>query len=612
MSMMWVKKQSKWAIIAAAVLIGGSLIMMDLPSSQGMTSEQSVGEVEGEEIPTASFQQELQNVLREEEARTGRQPTGADFARVREELFQYRVQSLLLRRMTRDYGLRATVEEMRDWLLKNPRDVAYALMQYEGPESVPVFLRDSTLDIMSFRGWMSQDSVYDRPGMRMLEMRLKDNMIPQLQIQQIFRSQVHRTDVEEAFLLETRENKAALRYYHVAAADFSVPVETVDEAALKAHFEATPDSFWFRDEAARLAYVRLPLLPSPEDSALMSEFAAEIRERAQGGESFEDLARSYSADPGSAEKGGRLPPAARNEWVPTFAEAAFALAPGQISQPVLSPFGWHIILKHGTVNEGGTTKAEVSHILLNITTGTETADRIVAAAEALKASAEKEGLEAAAAAAGLTVSRTPVFEKSVLSPLGPYVQGVTSFAFSPMERKAKISEVLQSDEGVYVLAREVNYAKGRSFERGREAIAQDLARVKRLEAARAEAEEVRKRLLASPNDAPARIGNATLSITGLLEGEGFAPGFGFGNAGLFQALNQKPGEWGPVIMTPEGAIVAQVTEKQSLSPAEKAGRIAAARTQGDGFQTSNLYQQWGQNLPKSVRVRNRLNEVYRN
>jgi peptidyl-prolyl cis-trans isomerase D len=612
MSMMWVKKQSKWAIVAAAVLIGGSLIMMDLPSSQGMTTEQSVGEVEGEEIPTASFQQELQNVIREEEARTGRQPTGADYARIREEMFQYRVQNLILKRMINDYALRATVEEMRDYLLRNPRDIAYSLMQYEGAEAVPPFMRDSTLDVASFRYWMSQDSVYDRPGMRMLEMRLKDMMIPQLQMQQLFRSQVHRTDLEEAFVLETRENKAALRYYHVNAGALSVPVETYDEAALKAHFEANPDSFWFREEAARLSYVRFPIVPAAEDSALMSEFAAELRERAQGGESFEDLARSYSADPGSAEKGGRLPPASRDEWVPAFAEAAFALAPGQISEPVLSPFGWHIILKHGTVNEGGTTKAEVSHILLNITTGTETSDRIVAAAEALKAAAEKDGLEAAASAAGLTVLKTPLFEKGTLSPLGPYVQGVASFAFSPMEKKAKISEALQSDEGVYVLARDVSYPKGRDFERAREAVAQDLARVKRLEAARAEAESVRKQLLAAPDNTPAQIGNATLSITGLLEGEGFAPGFGFGGPGLFQALNQKQGEWGPVIMTPEGAIVAQVTEKVTLSPAEKTGRIMAARNESDAFQTSNLYQQWAQNLPKSARVKNRLDEVYRN
>src|SRR5690606_26547619 len=102
----------------------------------------------------------------------------------------------------------------------------------------------------NFTYWMAQDSVYDRPGMRALEERLKAMIVPQLQVQQIFRSQVHRTDLEEAFLIESREDKAALRYYQVPATAFDVSPDSFDEAALKAHSAAHPDSFWFRDEAA--------------------------------------------------------------------------------------------------------------------------------------------------------------------------------------------------------------------------------------------------------------------------------------------------------------------------------------------------------------------------
>lgn len=612
MSMMWVKKQSKWAIIAAAVLIGGSLIMMDLPSSQGMTASQAVGEVEGEEISTAAFQQELQNLMRNEEARTGRVPTGADAARLRRELFQFKVQQLMLQRMTRDYELRATVEEMRDWLMKNPRDVAYSIMQFEGPQAVPPFLADSVLDPGRYAYWMSQDSVYDRPGLRMLEARLRDQMVPQMQIQQIFRSQVHRTDLEEAFLLSTREDKASMRYYFASTDSFPDAGANPDEAALKAHFEAHPDSFWFPDEAARLAYVRFPLRPSRADSALMRDFAGELRERAIEGESFEELARSYSADPGSAAEGGRLPPAAREEWVPAFAEAAFALAPGEISEPVLTPFGWHLILKHETVREDGATKAVVSHILLNITPGLETADSIVARAEAFREEAEREGLVEAAEAAGLTVASTSVFGKGALSPLGPYVPGVASFAFGDAESKAKVSEVLQNEEGAYVLTRAERYDAGRDFERARDAVTASWVRAQRMDAAHAEIEKVLAQVTATPNDPPARIGKAVLRVTGLLESEGYAVGFGFGGSALHQVLNQEPGAWGPVVETAEGAVTAEVTGKVPLDPEEKERRILAARSESDMFQTSNLYQQWGANLARGARVVDNLDEVYRN
>ncbi len=611
MSMMWVKKQSKWAIVVAALLIGGSLIMMDLPSSKGMSSNTTVGEVDGVEISTVSFQQDLQTFMRNEEARTGRQPEGADYAQLRANVFQYRVQNLLVDKLTKAYELRATVEEMQDWVAKNPRDVGYSLAQYQGVESVPYFLRDSTINIMAYRNWLSQDSVYDRPGMRAIEAQLKTTLIPQMQLQSVFRSQVHRTDLEEAFLLETRENKAVLRYYRVPAEAFADAGANPSEAELKAHFESLPDSFWLPDDAARLAYLRLPLLPSPADSALMRNFAGELRERAAGGENFEELARSYSSDAGSAQNGGKLPPAARTEWVPEFAAAAFVLAPGEISKPVLTPFGYHIIQMHSITKVDGVEKASVSHILLNITTGTEASDSVLAAAERLREKADKSGLAEAAKALGLPVQKTPLFARRTIAPLGHYVQGVTSFAFGASERKQKISDALQSDDGVYVLEQDAFFPKGRDFERARNSVAADYARAKRAAAAFAEANSIRAQV-ASATEAPATVGKAVLETSPLVSSDTYVAGFGSGGAALFQAMHQKAGEWGPAIATSEGAIVAQVVEVHPLTAPEKAARIQSARAESDMFQTSNLYQQWAQDLPKSVRVKNKLDQVYRN
>ena len=610
MSMMWVKKQSKWVIVAAALLIGGSLIMMDLPSARGMSSRTAVGEVDGTEIPVAAFQQQLQGYLRSEEARTGHAPEGAHYAEIREELFQNNVQAILLNKMIGEYALRASIEEMRDWLLRNPSEVAYSLAQYEGPGSVPAFLADSArFSPQAYQAWLSQDTVYDRPGMRLLEERMKTNMVPQFQIQQLFFSQLHRTDLEESFALETHEDKAALRYYHVDAEAFPTGNAPSDEA-LKAHFEANPDSFWFAEEGARLAYVRLSLRPSAADSALMRDFAAEVADRARGGENFEDLAKSYSNDTASAAKGGHLPAAAAGEWEPAFAAAAFSLSPGQISAPVLGPTGWHIIKLHAKTREGGVEKAEVSQILLTITTGAETTDSVMATANALKERAENDGLAEAAKAAGLTVAKTPVFSRSQRAPLGRYLQGVTSFAFSPTERKTKVSEPLQNDEAVYVLERDASFAAGRDFERAREAVAIDYTRSQMLKAARAEAERVRPEVVAAANP-PERVGAAVLATAEPVAAEGYALGFGFSDPALFRVLRQKAGEWGAVIPTAQGAVIAQVTQSLPLSAAEKAGRVQAARRENDAFGVSNLYQQWAANLSKSAHVKNRLDEVYR-
>jgi peptidyl-prolyl cis-trans isomerase SurA len=67
-----------------------------------------------------------------------------------------------------------------------------------------------------------------------------------------------------------------------------------------------------------------------------------IKERLDNGTKFEDMARQYSED-GSANSGGDLGWVNPGDTVPQFEQAMNSLAPGEISAPVRSPFGWHII-----------------------------------------------------------------------------------------------------------------------------------------------------------------------------------------------------------------------------------------------------------------------------
>lgn len=75
--------------------------------------------------------------------------------------------------------------------------------------------------------------------------------------------------------------------------------------------------------------------------------AQKVMKELKGGAKFEDLAKKYSTDPG-AQDGGDLGWFKRDDMVPEFANAAFALKPGEVTQaPVHTQFGWHVIKSEG-------------------------------------------------------------------------------------------------------------------------------------------------------------------------------------------------------------------------------------------------------------------------
>ncbi|HSI96177.1 MAG TPA: peptidylprolyl isomerase, partial [Methylophilaceae bacterium] len=68
----------------------------------------------------------------------------------------------------------------------------------------------------------------------------------------------------------------------------------------------------------------------------------DLKERIENGGNFAELARQYSED-GTAAKGGELGWVNPGDTVPDFEKAMNELQPGQVSAPIRSPFGWHLI-----------------------------------------------------------------------------------------------------------------------------------------------------------------------------------------------------------------------------------------------------------------------------
>lgn len=81
--------------------------------------------------------------------------------------------------------------------------------------------------------------------------------------------------------------------------------------------------------------------PAADEAALKT--VAEVQAKIAAGEPFEELAKTYSQDPGSAKTGGDLGTFEQGMMVPEFDEAVFSMKEGEVSQPVKTEFGYHLI-----------------------------------------------------------------------------------------------------------------------------------------------------------------------------------------------------------------------------------------------------------------------------
>jgi peptidyl-prolyl cis-trans isomerase C len=105
----------------------------------------------------------------------------------------------------------------------------------------------------------------------------------------------------------------------------------VEEKDVEEYFKAHPEEF--SGDTLQLRHI----LVQTEDEA------KDLQARLTKNESFDELAKKYSQDSASAPKGGDLGSLSREQMLPEFARAAFSLKPGEVSGPVKTPFGFHII-----------------------------------------------------------------------------------------------------------------------------------------------------------------------------------------------------------------------------------------------------------------------------
>jgi peptidyl-prolyl cis-trans isomerase C len=143
--------------------------------------------------------------------------------------------------------------------------------------------------------------------------------------------------------------------------------------------------------------VRHILVGAPADAPAQQREAARreaesLLARVRAGEDFAELAGETSDDPGSRGQGGLLPWLGRGETVPPFEQAAFGLEPGQVSEVVESPFGYHVIRLEERRGESTVPFDEARPQIRELLERRESRDQLRAKVDSLRRQAKVEVL----------------------------------------------------------------------------------------------------------------------------------------------------------------------------------------------------------------------------
>jgi peptidyl-prolyl cis-trans isomerase D len=214
----------------------------------------------------------------------------------------------------------------------------------------------------------------------------------------------------------------------------------VSQDELQSYYNQHRDQYRVAEQA-KVSHILIKTpLPGP-DGKVDEKGVADAQRRAEdllkqikGGAKFDDLARKYSEDPGSAKEGGSLGWIGKGRTVPEFEKAAFSLPRGQVSDLVKSSYGFHIIRVDDRQDAHMKTLEEVKDQIEPILKQQKTQEVAQKQAEDLLQQAKTQGLDAAASAKGVPVATSDFFSRKDMVPgLGPAPQFMDA-AFTAAEK----------------------------------------------------------------------------------------------------------------------------------------------------------------------------------
>ncbi len=513
-------------------------------NSSGFMTRTSVGSINGEAVDSRAYQEAVQQTVTQRQGQSGANIGIEETEAIRNEVWEGFIQQIALRSEIAKHKLKVTADE-----------IAQAIATVPPPEvrEEEQFLTNGKFDMDKYTRWLG--SPVGQQFVPVLETRYRD---------EILRAKLMRNVTADVFLSDPalweryRDQNEKVSILLTPILPRTVVPDSavsVSAAEIEAHYKSNKEDF-ARPKTAFMSFVAVPRIIDASDSAAALTRARAVRAEITGGAPFAEVARRESVD-GSAAQGGELGTMARGATVAEFEQALFSIPVGQLSEPVLSQFGYHLL----EVSKRTADSATARHILVPIELAGAHRDLVDAQADSLdRLGADRldpSALDTAARALRLPVGQTGPVQQGSKVQLGTYViPDAAVWAFQA--KKGETSPVIEGERGLYVFRLDSLHEAGTPpLAQIRPAVESEVRDVKKKEQARKIGADLLRRLQAGATlpDASKAMGLLNRDFVDFTRVSPPLPNPSLVGAAFGLKVGQRSG----VLDTPDGFYVIEVT-----------------------------------------------------
>ena len=461
-----------------AILVIGAIAVTLVISFGNMDQGAAVGnyaaEVNGEEIGMQLYQRAFQTQLaRQQEALRGDLPEELQ-RQIKQNALDGLIQNRVVAQYVREAGYRVADQRVAQAIVAQPifqvggrfsQESYIAVLASQGltPEFFEQEQRAQMQIAQLESGILSSDFFTPSEYRRYIELLAEERSATLLMI----------NPLELAETLELEEGEA-LAYYEANPGPFTLPEsvtleyvriqpEDVDEQIsiaeqdIRDYYDANADLYVAEDQRQSRHILIAVSEEMPEDDA--RALAEDLYQRIEAGEDFAALAREFSDDPVSGELGGDLGWASRGDFVGPFEEALFALDIGEVSTPVRTEFGYHVIRLEDIQAGSLRTYEDVREELVVELRQQAATDRYYELAEQIDdlALENPASLQPIQAATGIDIQRIENFTRAGGEPLGFQPEVIrAAFSLAVLE-DGENSPLIELNDGSAVVLRVEEY-----------------------------------------------------------------------------------------------------------------------------------------------------------